>query len=186
MCDLSNFKTGYFILYKNPGTVFRNLIEKYQLKEGFSKEDSKYTHVEISLGQNHAINARIPKIILTEICSFHKGKYVKIVRHKNRHFHRKRKDVAIECAKKLNTYYGLGVVWFVIKDAVKRNIFSAFGDFCSELCGYGIVKAYEREDKGYRDLLPKKYNELYPADFLNENFFEVVWEGYIPENKDNE
>ncbi len=183
--NLSQFKIGYFILYKNPGTPFRNIVEYYQKKEGFSKTDSKYTHVEMSLGGQHSIDAIFPKIKIRDIRD-RTGHYVKIVRPKIIDYSKKRKNVAIECLKRVNKFYGLGVIWFTLKDIIKRNIFSAIGDFCSELCGYGLYKYYvEYRQKEYKGILPKPYNQLYPADFLNKRYFEVIHEGYVPSKIDS-
>lgn len=177
---LSHFKIGYFILYKNPGSFFRNIIEYYQKKDGISPSNAKYTHIEISLGGQYSVDAIFPKVKIRDIRD-RKNTYVRIVKPKIKGYDKKRKNVAIECLKRVNKFYGLGIIWFVMKDMIKRNPFSAIGDFCSELCGYGLHKYYiDYKRKKYKEILPKPYNQLYPADFLNPKYFELVYEGYIP------
>ena len=179
---LNKFKIGYILVYKSKGGFFSDQIEKAQSKEGFPEEDSKYTHVELSLGGPYSVGALIPKVkIVDDIRDEHKGRYVKLVRPKISDYGRKRKNIAIHSLKRVNKVYGFtGVTWFLLKKIVKRNIFSAIGDFCAELVGYSLWKEYiESKKKTYEEVLPKLYNQLYPADFLNSDYFETVWEGYL-------
>jgi hypothetical protein len=48
------------------------------------------------------------------------------------------------------------------------------------MCGFGIWREYVFTGKtDLKDVLPRYFGELYPADFLNPEYFEVVWEGII-------
>lgn len=189
-------RMGYFLVYKNQGGFFGNRIVNAQKDEGFSQEDAEFVHVEPSLGGQYSINARIPFSKPIDITEVHEGRYVKIVRPRLPQYDLRRYKVAVWCATRCNIPYGIfGVLWFKMKGIFKKNVFSAIGDFCSELSAFGIWREY-----GYNEdlptvvnlytqmipgeqFLPKKPNETMPADFLNPKYFEVVWEGFLPGGK---
>lgn len=180
--NLDNFKIGYFILYSNDGKFYGNLIEKQQIKEGYSRQHARFTHIEIALGGPYSINAIFPTIkINDDLVNKHRGRYIKILRPTIEGYDTKRKNVAIHCLKRVNKLYGLGILWFLFNRKFKNNFLSVIGDFCSELAGYGIWKQYiENTPIDYGKYLPKEYDKLYPADFSkHEEYFETIWEGYI-------
>lgn len=167
-------KIGYIIAYKNNGRFFGNQIVKAQITDGFNKEDAEFVHVEMSLGGQWSINAKMPKIVISDITKFHKGRHIKILRPKIKNYSEHRKNVAIHCLTRVNVPYGiLGVVWFKLKKVLKTNILSSIGDFCSELVGYGLWTEYQE------NILPKPYGHMFPADYLNKEYFEEIWEGVI-------
>lgn len=178
--DLNIPRIGYFLVYRTLDKPYHKLIEDQQLKDGYSKDKAKFVHVELSLGGPHTVTAAMPKIKIANIYDNY-GRYVKIVKPKIADYDEKRKNVAIECLRRVNMPYGfLGVLWFKLRKFMKRNYLAAFGDFCTELCGMGVHNYYVVY-RGFaiKDAMPKYYAELYPADFLNEQYFETVWEGYI-------
>ena len=178
---LEYFKEGYFILYANNGSWYNNLVEKYQLRMGFPETDAEYTHIELCLGDFWSINPVFPKIKINEDLRIKHGmRYAKIIRPKINGYDERRHEIAIQGCKRVNTVYGLGVIWFLIKDKIKNNIFSVIGDFCSELAGWVILKVFSKNSSDWKKYLPLKYDQLTPADWsLHTEFFEVVAEGYI-------
>lgn len=194
--NLDKFKMGHFIVYKNKGSFFGNQIVKAQKSNGFNEKDSQYTHVEPSLGGQYALNARPPRIVSTNVFDTHKDRDVVIVRpnfksmydkglvikYKSNYQLKRRYKVSTWCATRSNMPYGFfGVVWFKVRSIFKKNIFSALGDFCSEMSGFGIWREYcfANEKLDVKEVLPRYFGELYPADFLNEDYFDIVWEGKI-------
>jgi hypothetical protein len=185
---------GYFIVYKGDKSFFCNQIRNAQRKEGFSEEDAEYTHVEPSVGGQYSIYANLPKVRVADITKTSKGRYVKIVKMnfnmvpfkyveelREKYALQDRYKVATWCATRCNIPYSIpGVLWFKIKKVLKKNILSSLGDFCSELSGFGIWREYVYTKKcELKEVLPRYFGELYPADFLNKDYFDIVWEGEI-------
>lgn len=176
-------KIGYFIVYKKiKGNFYHRLIAIQQIKEGYERNTAEYIHIEPSLGGEWGISAQFPFIRVQNLLKKHKGQYIKIVKPKLRDYENKRKNVAIHCISRVNLPYGLlGILWFKLKKVFKNNFLASLGDFCSELCGFGLYSEYVLNgNKKLTDILPKDFSKLYPADFLNKKYFEVVWEGYLP------
>lgn len=187
-------RSGFIIVYKGDTSFVSKQIQRAQKKAGFNEEDSQYTHVEMSLGGPYSVYANIPLIRVADIVKKSKGRYIKIVkanfnslepykawRVQEAYDLSERYKVATWCATRCNLPYGVfGVLWFKIKKVMKRNILSAFGDFCSELCGFGLWREYVYTNKlELTEVLPRYFGELYPADFLNPDYFDIVWEGTI-------
>ena len=174
--NLDILKIGYFIVYKGNSKLFWRLVKVEQEKEGFSKEDSEYTHVEISGGGFWAISARWPRSSLINILKDHKGQYIKVVKYRSTNYDIKRYKVGWFGATRCNLPYSLlSVLWFKINDFIfkTRNIFATKkAPFCSFLCAWALKQVY-------KDCFSRP-EEIMPAHFLNKDKFELVWEGYLP------
>ncbi len=168
--DPKIFKMGYIILYKNNGNKFGNLIGRQQLRQGFSKENSKFSHVEISGGGIHSINTSPPISKLVEITKTHKGRYARLVRYKDQEYRVfRRYKVAYFSATLCNKKYDfLGVTAFVIKWIKQNNRLF----FCSEGVLWSLRKEFPNILEG---ITPET---CMPAHFTTEEF-ETVWEGII-------
>ena len=77
---------GYFILYKNEGGFFGNIIQRTQLKVGFSADHAKFTHVEVSGGGQWSVRVAPPRVKVVDITKHYKGRYIRIVRFKNKKY----------------------------------------------------------------------------------------------------
>jgi hypothetical protein len=127
-------RIGYFLLPKSQGGWFSNIIERRQRQEGFSEEDSKYTHVEVLLGGPNSVRVAPPKTKIIDITKQYKGRYVKIVKYNADDYDRKRYKVALWAASFNNLPYDkAGVLAFLgwfrkwLKHA--KDLY-----FCSEMC----------------------------------------------------
>ena len=161
---------GMFILYRSTGGFFYNQIVKEQLKRGFPEDHAQYIHIECSGGGPYSVAVIPPKIKVINILEKHKGRYIKIVRFKGEEYNRKRYKVAFWSATACNKRYD----WFgVLRFKFKLFFQMPWRDFCSENCLYALQKEYPYA-------LKKAPADCLPADFLNEEYFEKVWEGYIP------
>lgn len=177
-------KIGYIVLTKiSPRDImFGKLIRADQKKFGFSEEDCQFTHSMMSMGGDVVIDAVFPVIKKSRLTRNYAGRYIKIVKPTVLGYDMHRKNVAVNCAIRRGIPYGfLGLFWFKVKKFFKINIFSALGDFCSELCGLGIHQEYvEKLGFEIEQVMPKRFSKMYPADFLDPRYFEIIWEGYIP------
>lgn len=176
-----NLKTGYFILYLTKNTFYHKIIVGAQKKAGFTGKAAKIVHTEPIINKRWGVDSKIPRITVSEIIVRHKDQYAIVVKPKIYKYDDYSQAVAIQCLTRVNLPYGLiGLFWFKLRKYIKRNFFAFFGDFCSELCGYGIWMVFvEGKKKGFSQFLPKRFDELYPADFLDPRYFEVVWEGEV-------
>jgi hypothetical protein len=172
--DETKFKMGYFIQYfANEGKFSRLIMEK-QLEKGF-KDDSDYTHVEVSGGGNHSINIAPPISKLVDITKKHKNRYARLIRYRNDNYEKKgRYKVAYFSATLNNTGYDIrGIARFMFKWIGHDNRLY----FCSEGCLHSLQMVYP---EAINYLLPEK---CMPAHFSDPKYFEIVWEGRIA--KDN-
>lgn len=176
-------KIGYIVAVKisKNDIIFGKLIKNAQQKYGLPKEDCEYTHVMMSMGGNDVINAVFPFIKTSRLTRSYARRYIKIIKPRIMGYELHRKNVAVHCASRKGRPYGfLGLFWFLKKKWFGTNIFSFFGDFCSEVCGLGLHLEYiEKLGFEISQIMPRHFSKLYPADFLNPMYFEVVWEGYI-------
>ena len=197
--DFKKIPIGYFIVYKTENDWLQTQIVNYQIKSGFSNQDSQFVHVEPSIGNGYSIRASLPFIKPINILDEQQGRYIKIVAPK----FKGKEDLVIDfdsfegryktalwSASRSNLVYGLlGLLWFPLKRFIRmKNVFSFAGDFCSELCGFGLYREYcphlpAKYDDIESNILPKHYNQLMPADFLNKDFFEIAYEGFIPKKE---
>ena len=174
--SLDLLKMGNVIAYKNEGKgIFGKAIVRKQLAKGYSKEDAQYTHVEISLGEQHSINVAPPKAKFIEITKKHAGRYIKILEYKHDHDNKRYKVAALYAALCSNQAYDIaGILSFIFKWFKQNNRLF----FCSE----AVTTAYQMV---YSDPIPF-YGEfpsaIYPADFFLPYFFNVKWQGRIPKN----
>jgi len=168
--DLNIPKMGYFILYRNEGGFFGNAIEKEQLKKGFSEEDAKYTHVEVSGGGQWSVRVAPPSTKIADITQIYKSRNIRIYRYRNSLYEAsKRYKVAFWAASGCNLRYDwLGVIRFKIK--LIWSVKSRF--FCSENSAWALQKEFP-------EALGKKPEDCMPADFTNLGYFEKVWEGEL-------
>lgn len=174
-------KAGYFLVYRTRNTFYHNLIVNTQKKAYILSENVDYVHTEPIIDKQWSVNSKLPKIRISNIFTMHKGEYCKIVKPKIANYNAHRKNVLIQCLTRVNLPYGLiGLFWFKFRKIFKRNFFAFFGDFCSELCGYGLWKIFvEQQNKDFAKIMPRRFDSLYPADFLDSRYFETIWEGYV-------
>ena len=171
-------KMGYFILYKKDDkfNLIQNLIYKEQISEGFSKEDSEYIHVEVSLGGGDAIRHSFPLAKLIKITKKHKGKYIKIVAYDEHNYYKfLRYKVAVFAASLNNTAYNLfSLLWFRLNNKLFKNnniLASRHMPFCSFSCAWALKKVFPDSFENSSTVMP--------AAFLDKDKFIVIWEGYI-------
>ena len=170
MLNLSLFKMGYIILYKNDKSIFGNLIVNKQLAAGFNPRDSEVTHVEISGGEKHSINISPPLSKLVDISQVHKERYIYLLRYKNEEYEKAlRYKVAYFSATLCNKGYDIpGILSFLFKRIKQsRRLW-----FCSE----GALWALQMGCK--ENILGIDPDRCMPAHFFGDEF-EVVWEGKI-------
>ena len=172
--DLDKMKMGYIIAYESDGSFVSRIIEDSQFLCGHSRDQSKYTHVEISGGGEWSIGAVIPKSKLIKITKRYKGRKAILLKPLMDNYDVKRYKVAFFGATLSNQLYGWWTLpWFLLKRVFNKLL--PWGNrgtpFCSLLCAWAI-------DKEYPDIF-KDYKEVMPADFISNPLFEVVWEGFI-------
>lgn len=172
------FKMGYFIVYKGNDSWLARQIWREQMEEGHNDENARYAHVEVSGGGYDSINVNFPRARVIDIRKVHGGVYAKLIRFKASDYEVKRYKVAYFAAADNGKIYGWwSLLWWQIKDwpilrkFLKKRLFPA-----AVFCSYSCANALEHEYP-----LHKKADEWMPADFLNESYFETVWEGTIPE-----
>jgi hypothetical protein len=108
-------RSGYILVYKGDKSFFSKQIKNTQKKAGFSREDSEFVHVEMSLGGPYSVYANIPMIRVTDITKTHKGRYIKIVKMKHNSTEDLKEDyevsgrykTAIWCSTRCNLPYGI-------------------------------------------------------------------------------
>ncbi len=173
MINYDDFKMGYILAYKTDNSLFSKAIVARQKRAGFNKVASQIVHVEISGGNIHSINIAPPFSRLVEIDKKHDGRYVYLLRYKNKDYEEKgRYKVAyFSAALCANKGYDIpGVLSFLYKWIDQNNRLF----FCSE----GVLMALQKVYPKVMDYL--KPEECMPADFMNKNYFEIVWKGFIP------
>lgn len=166
-----DFKMGYFILYRNDGSKFGNLIERKQRQSGFLPDHAQYTHVEVSGGSYHSTNISPPLSKLIEINKVHKGRYVRLVKFKGAGYDTKRYKVAYFSASLCNRGYDFsGVLSFIFRWIKQNNRLY----FCSEGALWSLEKVYQHP-LGYT-IDP---SNCMPAHFCLPEYFDYIWEGTI-------
>ncbi|MHA1754542.1 MAG: hypothetical protein ACTSYR_03385 [Candidatus Odinarchaeia archaeon] len=170
-------KMGYFIVYKRQEGFhpLEHLIYKEQINEGFSKEDSEYTHVETIIAGNETINHSFPIARRKKFAKKSKGRYIKIVAYNDENYNVLRYKVSTFAASLNNTFYNIfSLLWFKINDKIfkKNNVLaSRHTPFCSFGCAWALKKVFSESFDNSSIVMP--------ADFLNKAKFIVIWEGYI-------
>jgi len=165
---LDKFKMGYFLLYRNDGSIFGNAIVAKQRQAGFSIDASLFIHVEVSGGEVSAINIAPPQSQLIDITKIHKGRTVRVVRYKDSSYEAgKRYKVAYFSASLCNKGYDFGgILAFLFKWIKQSNRLV----FCSEGCAWALQMVFPGTFGG---IIPDK---VMPAHFTS---FETVWEGVV-------
>ena len=172
MINLDKFRMGYFILWKNQGGFVGNGIEIHQKGCGFSAEESKWVHIDVSGGGQWAVRVNPPATKVVDIIKTYPERHFKVVRFKDDEYEaRLRYKVAFWAASNCNKKYDfMGILKMKIPFLWHRkDLF-----FCSENSLWSLQKEVPNATG------KKPYNCM-PADFLNPNYFEVVYEGIIPE-----
>lgn len=169
--DLDKFKMGYFILYRNDGSMFAKAISIRQQAAGFAPQDACFTHIEVSGGEIHAINISPPFSKLVDITNVHKGRSFRLVRYKNQDYEdRLRYKVAYFSATLCNKPYDFsGILAFAFKWFSHNNRLY----FCSEGASFALQRVFP---KAFGGISPDK---LMPAHFTDSKQFETVLEGVI-------
>lgn len=168
--NLDKFKIGYVLLWKNNEDFLGNLIYKAQLKEGFSKEDAQWIHVDCCLGGASVLRINPPRATLVEdIRKYYKGRSYKLLRYNDLDYElRQRYKVAIWSATNCNKAYDyLGVLKFKLAWLWH----SKSNPFCSE----GMVEAFQKEIPAF--MYGMKPYRVMPAHFSHYDKMEVVDEG---------
>jgi hypothetical protein len=175
--DPDMFKMGYFIVYKGDNSLLARQIWLEQMEEGHNEDNARYSHVECSGGEFDSVSVNFPKAKLIDIRKIHGGSYVKLVKFNAPDYDIKRYKVAYFSMSDIGkTYAWWSLLWWTVKDwaifrkFLKKRLLPA-GIFCSFSC----AKALDAEYMMYKE--PSYYM---PADFLDEKYFTVVWEGEIP------
>lgn len=163
-------KMGYFILVRNKGGFFGNGIQEEQLKRGYPLFQAQYEHVGVSGGGQWLVDVAPPKAKVTDLIKGYKGRYICIVRYKDSVYEQsKRYKVAFWAASNCNLDYDyFGVLRFKFK--------FLFGLRTSWFCSENSLWALKKE---FPLALNKRPEDCMPADFLNSQYFEIVWEGVL-------
>ena len=121
--SLDNFRMGYVLAYKSDGSLINRQIVKRQIGAGFSPEHSQITHVEISGGGADSIEIAPPISKRIKITKKHAGRYVYILRFKNKDYEKRgRYKVAYFSATLNNTGYDIaGILAFLYKWMKQNN-----------------------------------------------------------------
>ena len=169
--DLDLFRMGYILAYKNTGDFFGRQVVKKQLKEGFSEKASQISHVEVSGGGRHSIAIAPPVSKLVDITKKHQGRYVYLLRYKNKDYEKRgRYKVAYFSATLCNRGYDIpGVLSFIYRWIGQSNRLW----FCSEGVTWALQMVYP-EVFGFDEPC-----NILPAHFLSDDSFEAIWEGII-------
>lgn len=172
--SLDLFKMGNVIAYKHEGKgKFGRAIVRKQLAEGFVENDAQYSHVEISLGEQHSINVAPPKAKFIEITKKHAGRYIRLLEYRHDIDNKRFKVAALYAALCSNQSYDIsGVLSFMFKWIKQNNRLF----FCSEAC----ATAYQMVYKDPMPFFGEKPSSIYPAHFFLPSFFCTKWEGRIP------
>lgn len=182
--DLDNMKMGHIMLVRRErdDRLFGYQIYNQQKAVGFIEPHAHYTHVEVLGGGPYSVRVAPPKTKVIDIREVYPGRYVKVVKHKAPDYNVKRYKVALWAATHCNLPYDFkGIIRF---KAEKIPFINRFIDhskntfFCSESVLTALQKEYP---KVLKEVDP---HECYPAAFLMPQYFEVVWEGYIPHKYD--
>ena len=163
-------KMGDIIAYENTSGMVGKAIEKVQRKKGFTDDEARYTHVDISLGGQHAMYVGPPFSRLIDIRKKHPRRFCKILRYRGYDKPRKSAKVAAWAASHCNLVYDFsGVVSFLfkfVKDA--KHLY-----FCSENALWALQKEYPKA-------LGLRPDKCMPAHFVSGKEFIVIWEGRLP------
>jgi hypothetical protein len=170
---LDKLRMGYFILYKNDGSLFGKAIETRQILAGFAPLSACFTHIEVSGGEEYAVNISPPLSKLVKITEAHKGRYAQVVHYKNASYEQAlRYKVAYFSATLCNRGYDIGGILAFLFKWIKQNNRLYF---CSEGAAWALQKVYP-------EALGITPDKVMPAHFLNQDLFEKVWEGVIDDN----
>jgi len=171
---LDKFKMGYFILWKNTGSLIGNQIERTQKKMGYLTNASQYVHIDVSGGGPYAVRVNPPRSKVVNILEYYEGREFAVIRFKGDEFNYKRYKVAFWAATHCNLMYDYwGVARFKIPFILNRKRLY----FCSENALWSLQKEFPHATS----LNPK---ECMPAEFFNQQFFEVVSYGRIHTKKE--
>ena len=174
-------RIGYFIVYEGNNSWFSRQIKRVQKDQGL--KEWNYTHIEISGGGQWTVGAIMPKAKLIDILKKYKGRKVRIVKYKEYEGNDKRYKVGWFTATLCNLPYGWWTaVWYLLREKFAKLTpwTTKRSPVCSVLCAWGLTRVFKDAFEDYREILP--------AHFLNEEKFEVVWEGIIddPDEIDEE
>jgi len=172
--NLDDLKMGYFLVFKGGDSLISRVIKKEQREVGIEDDDAEFTHVEISGGGPWSIGALWPRSKIINIQKSYRGRFTKVVRYREYGDDNKRYKVSFFGASRCNLPYGwFSGLWFVLNDWFKNLLpwASAKRPFCSLLCAYALKKVYPGSFEDYRTVLP--------GHFLDDEKFEVVWEGVV-------
>jgi len=169
--DLDKIRMGYVLAYESENSFFSRQIVRTQLKAGFTEEQAKFTHVEVSGGRVHSVLIAPPLSRVIDITKTHYGRYVKVLRYKNDDYEKKgRYKVAYFSATLANLPYDIaGVLGFLYKWIKDSNRLY----FCSE----GVLVSFQKVFPEVLHYMPPP--KCMPAHFVSSDQFEVVWEGNI-------
>jgi hypothetical protein len=167
--DVNFLKMGHGILYASDNSFFSKLIESHQRKSGIRERDAIWTHCEISGGQQHSVNIKLPRATIADITKDHKGRYIRIVRYTSQDWDRLRYKLAYFSASLCNKRYDLrGLARFKL-GLIGQNPGSFF---CSE----GFIWAHKMVFKELSGLVE---SDWMPGNIAASDMFQKVWEGVI-------
>ena len=167
--DIGILRTGHFVVYKNKGGFFTDLIEKYQIEQGIDPEHAKFVHVDVLGPRQWAIRVNPPRAKIVEIDKYYKGREAIVVKYKDLLFDSRRQYVAWWAVSHNNLDYDyLGILKFKLRWLFHRkDLF-----FCSENSATALRKEFPEAFKGMEPFT------VLPAHFLGHEF-EIVWRGII-------
>ena len=171
MINLDKFKTGDFILWANEGGFVGNTIEKHQLKAGYSEEDARFVHIDVSCGGPFSVRSNPPAIKMVDIREVYKGREFVVMRYLESEANpRKWARVAMWALSKSNLPYPL---WDILRMKLKFLPNNPFLFFCSELACWSLQKEFLY---ALNQIHPAN---CLPAEFRNVNFMTEVYRGRI-------
>lgn len=180
--DPNKMKIGYVVLTmpKKRGSI----IEREQLRAGFTINQSKYTHVLMSIGGYHGTEAVWPKSGIVNIQKKYvdKGRQIKVIKYLGKDFmERKRYKVALWSATKCNLRYGFfAVPWFKLKNIFKLKGQNFLARLSYPFCSFKEAWAFYME--GYiliKGIEPRSFCPAHFGKLCDNGIFEEVddiWE----------
>ena len=161
--------TGCFMLYKNMGGFFGDMIEKHQIRMGIAPERARYVHIDVLGPRQWAIRVNPPRSEVVDVFKRYRGVSACMVRYKAPDYDIGRRYVAWWAVSHNNLRYDyLGVLKFKLGWLFHRkNLY-----FCSENAAWALRQEYPTAFKGLQT------HTIMPGHFLGPQF-EVIWRGII-------
>lgn len=161
-------KMGYNLLVRHEAGFVGNQIYKEQIRRGFSKVNSRFTHVETLGGGPFSIRVAPPLTKVVDFTKRYKGRYIRIVKYKDRGFDAKRYKIAFWAASNCNKGYD----WFGV---LKFRLPFLFHKLTSYFCSENSLWAIQKEFPAALGIQPF---QCMPAHYTSKEF-DVIWQGVL-------